>query len=58
MLPPNSCPVTPEAIREWFRRAEGREPTEKEIREVQDQLAHRGKTSGDPSGPRTPSDPS
>ncbi len=43
-MPVEGFPPSTEAIREWFRRAYGREATELEVGELQDKLARRNAT--------------
>ncbi|MEO8715950.1 MAG: hypothetical protein ABI369_13145 [Acetobacteraceae bacterium] len=38
-LPAGASRPSGEAIREWFRRTHGREPTEREVEELQETLA-------------------
>ena len=41
ILPVEGYPVSAETIREWFRRTYRREATERELGEIQDELAKR-----------------
>ncbi len=45
-LPAEASLPSTEAIREWFRRLHGREPTEQEVNEIRSKLA--------PTQPETP----
>ncbi len=43
-LPVAGFPISAETVREWFRRTYAREPTEREVGDVLDDLARRDAT--------------